>query len=102
LKTPATKEKSLDWSRDVCKKQTTNIDKESERGTLPHRYLLHACEELWQAMGWETKILTEKDAIKHLHMLKLLNETFKNNRAVPYNHRCYWRWLAEKLVSRHG
>eukprot|EP00979_Chaetoceros_neogracilis_P009789 scaffold2226_cov383-Chaetoceros_neogracile.AAC.2 len=45
-------------------------------------------------MGWETKILTEKDAIKHLHMLKLLNETFKNNRAVPYNHRCYWRWLA--------
>ena len=67
-----------------------------------HEKLLHAWDKSWKAMGWETKILTKKDAMKHPDF-ELLNEKLKKVHVTPYNHRCLWRWLAMAMnEDEHG
>ena len=58
-----------------------------------HENLLHAWEEAWQANGWETKILTEKDARKHPEF-EIMKDKLLKVGVSEYNQRCFWRWLA--------
>ncbi|KAL3783293.1 hypothetical protein HJC23_007962 [Cyclotella cryptica] len=58
-----------------------------------HENLLHAWEEAWQANGWKTKILTEKDARKHPEFEVMRDKLLKVG-VSEYNQRCFWRWLA--------
>mmetsp|Transcript_3250 Transcript_3250/g.4991 ORF Transcript_3250/g.4991 Transcript_3250/m.4991 type:complete len:317 (+) Transcript_3250:113-1063(+) len=67
-----------------------------------HENLLRAWEDSWQAVGWETKILTKEDAMKHPDF-DLLDEKLKNVYVSPYNRRCMWRWLAMAMnEDEHG
>jgi len=58
-----------------------------------HDRLVHAWEKSWQDRGWNTKVLTKDDAMKHPDfesqsiMLSGLNLS-------EYNQKCYWRWMA--------
>jgi len=58
-----------------------------------HENLLHAWEEAWQANGWKTKILTEKDARNHPEFEAMRDKLLKVG-VSEYNQRCFWRWLA--------
>lgn len=58
-----------------------------------HENLLHAWEEAWQANGWQTKILTEKDARKHPEF-EIMKDKLLKVGVSEYNQRCFWRWLA--------
>ena len=58
-----------------------------------HENLLHAWEEAWQANGWKTKVLTEKDARKHPEFEAMRDKLLKVG-VSEYNQRCFWRWLA--------
>lgn len=120
----------LDPSREVerhLQNAATDTDEESETVTNPsdikpimatfyeavdggccgmtkegHENLLHAWEDSWQAMGWETKILTKEDAMKHPDF-DLLDVKLKNINVTPYNRRCMWRWLAMAMdEDEHG
>lgn len=58
-----------------------------------HDNLLHAWEQAWQANGWETKVLTEKDARKHPEF-EIMKDKLLKVGVSEYNQRCFWRWLA--------
>jgi hypothetical protein len=58
-----------------------------------HQNLLNAWKEAWEANGWETKILTEKDARKHPEFEDMKDKLLKVG-VSEYNQRCFWRWLA--------
>jgi len=58
-----------------------------------HQQLVKAWEASWQARGWETRILTKKDAENHPDFDLLQNLLWKLG-VGEYNQRCYWRWLA--------
>ena len=58
-----------------------------------HENLLHAWEEAWQANGWNTKVLTEKDAKKHPEF-EIMRDKLLKVGVTEYNQRCFWRWLA--------
>jgi len=65
---------------------------------LGHQKLVKAWEASWQARGWETKILTKKDAENHPDFHLLQNKLWEIGVDV-YNQRCYWRWLAMVTVG---
>uniref|UniRef100_A0A6S8TE51 Nucleotide-diphospho-sugar transferase domain-containing protein n=1 Tax=Chaetoceros debilis TaxID=122233 RepID=A0A6S8TE51_9STRA len=59
-----------------------------------HEHLLDAWKKAWEDAGWETKVLTKEDAMKHPDF-EMLDERLKSRLAVTeYNRRCFWRWLA--------
>jgi len=66
-----------------------------------HQRLLKAWEESWSAAGWDTQILTLKDARKHEDFdavqkrLSILNLS-------EYDQKCYWRWLAMAFIKGGG
>jgi hypothetical protein len=63
-----------------------------------HQQLLKAWEASWQARGWETRILTKKDAENHPDFDLLQNKLWKLG-VGEYNQRCFWRWLAMVAVG---
>jgi len=65
---------------------------------LGHQKLVKAWEASWQARGWETKILTKKDAEIHPDFHLLQNKLWEIGVDL-YNQRCYWRWLAMVTVG---
>jgi len=65
---------------------------------LGHQKLVKAWEASWQARGWETKILTKKDAENHPDFHLLQNKLWEIGVDL-YNQRCYWRWLAMVTVG---
>jgi len=67
----------------------------SEKG---HLQLVKAWEASWQARGWETRILTKKDAENHPDF-DLLQDKLRKVGVGGYNQRCYWRWLAMVTVG---
>jgi len=64
-----------------------------------HHQLVKAWEASWQARGWETRILTKKDAENHPDFDMLQKKLHKVG-VGGYNQRCYWRWLA--MVTAGG
>jgi len=64
-----------------------------------HHQLVKAWEASWQARGWETRILTKKDAENHPDF-DMLQKKLRKVGVGGYNQRCYWRWLA--MVTAGG
>lgn len=58
-----------------------------------HEDLLAAWEEAWQERGWNTKVLTNEDAMRHPDF-EMVTEKMAALHINPYNVRCIWRWLA--------
>lgn len=67
----------------------------SEEG---HDRLLQGWKRAWEERGWETRILTQKDAEQHIHF-NVLTERLTELGISVYNQRCYWRWLAMSVVG---
>lgn len=54
-----------------------------------HEQLLQAWEDAWRAVGWETRILTEKHP-----EFGTMHKKLASVGVSDYNQRCFWRWLA--------
>ena len=64
-----------------------------------HQVLLQAWETSWQDRGWDTKILTKKDAEKNPEFQALQAKFTEIGYNSEYERRCYWRWLAMAAIE---
>ena len=58
-----------------------------------HDRLVRAWEKSWQDKGWNTKVLTKDDAMKHPEF-ESLSIMLRGLALSVYNQKCYWRWMA--------
>mmetsp|Transcript_24003 Transcript_24003/g.50604 ORF Transcript_24003/g.50604 Transcript_24003/m.50604 type:complete len:381 (+) Transcript_24003:141-1283(+) len=71
-------------------------------GKQEHHDLLAVWKKSWEDKGWETGILTKKDAQKHPKFEEYdekLVQLLGGLRNDDYNRRCFWRWLAMVQVG---
>ena len=58
-----------------------------------HQDLINVWKESWESIGFETKVLTREDAVKHNDFFYYYKRLLKLG-VSEYNQRCFWRWMA--------
>jgi hypothetical protein len=61
-----------------------------------HENLVASWKRAWEGHGWETRIFSEKEALKH-PSFELLQQKLIEANVSEYDRRCFWRWLAMAL-----
>jgi hypothetical protein len=61
-----------------------------------HDNLVSSWKRAWEGHGWETRIFTEAQALKH-PSFELLQQKLIEAKVSEYDRRCFWRWLAMAL-----
>lgn len=63
--------------------------------------LVAAWEKSWRDRGWNTRILSADDAMKHPDF-KTMDEKLDFLKIDPYNKACYYRWMAMAMERNGG
>lgn len=66
-----------------------------------HQRLLSAWRQSWQERGWDTVVLTKKDAMRH-PLFPELQKKLDVLQLSDYNQKCYWRWLAMAALDEEN
>ncbi len=63
--------------------------------------LLEIWKEAWENKGWDTKVLSRDDAMKHPDF-NMLEKRLQSLKVGPYNRVCFYRWLAMAAIDGDG